>query len=235
MTSVTVGKANRGLQPKLGSVLTGIARCPHCSVAIPNFEQLWLGVSAIPNTSSGRFWATYRCMTCGGVILAKASLDQSGKDATLNELFPATKNAHEDIPEPARKFLQQAIETRHAPDAAAVMAGSAVDAMLKELGYEDGSVYERIRTAVADHKLTEGMGAWAHEVRLGSNRPRHADRENPHVSPKEAAQSVEFAEALGYFLFVLTKRIERGTEEAKRASEPDEGGQPPSRPYAPEP
>jgi len=106
----------------------------------------------------------------------------------------------------------------HAPDAAAVMAGSAVDAMLKELGYADGSVYARIGKAVEDHKLTEDMGKWAHEVRLGSNRPRHSDAEKPHVLPDEARQSVEFAEALGFFLFVLTMRVERGTEAAKAAS-----------------
>jgi hypothetical protein len=95
--------------------------------------------------------------------------------------------------------------------------------MLKELGYKEGSLYVRIDQAVQDHKLTESMGAWAHEVRLGSNRPRHADEERPHVEPQEAAQSVEFAEALGYFLFVLTKQIKRGTEAAKEASKPKEG------------
>jgi hypothetical protein len=51
------------------------------------------------------------------------------------------------------------------------------------------------------------MGEWAHEVRLGSNRPRHADENSPHVSDEEAKQSVEFAEALANFLFVLTARI----------------------------
>jgi hypothetical protein len=99
-----------------------------------------------------------------------------------------------------------------------MVAGSAVDAMLKELGYVEGSLYTRIDKAVDEHKLTQGMGDWAHEVRLGSNRPRHADKDRPHASPKEAEQSVEFAEALGYFLFVLNKRVERGTEAAKKAS-----------------
>lgn len=98
------------------------------------------------------------------------------------------------------------------------MAGSAVDAMLKKLGYTEGSLYARIDKAVQDHKLTQDMGDWAHEVRLGSNRPRHADAEKPHVSSTEAAQSVEFAEALGTFLFVLSTRIARGTEAAKAAS-----------------
>jgi hypothetical protein len=116
------------------------------------------------------------------------------------------------------RFCRQAFDTLQAPDAAAMVAGSAVDAMLKKLGYEEGSVYTRIDKAVADHELTEAMGRWAHEVRLGSNRPRHADNEKPHVSPEEAKQSVDFAEALGQFLFVLTAQIQRGTANAKKAS-----------------
>ena len=110
----------------------------------------------------------------------------------------------------ARNFLQQAYETLHAPDAAAVMAGSAIDAMLKHHNYTTGSLYDRIDKALADNLLTKGMADWAHEVRLGSNRPRHADKDKPSVSLAEAAQSVEFAEALGNFLFVLTARIDRG-------------------------
>ena len=64
---------------------------------------------------------------------------------------------------------------------------------------------------------------WAHEVRLGSNRPRHADKDRPHVSDEEAQQSVEFAEALGFFLFELTKRIDRGTKAAKEAGDKASG------------
>jgi Domain of unknown function (DUF4145) len=132
------------------------------------------------------------------------------------EFFPAAKAAHEDLPQTARIFLQQAYETLHAPDAAAVMAGSAVDAMLKERGYETDTLYQRIDKALADNLLTKGMADWAHEVRLGSNRPRHADKDKPNVSPAEAAQSVEFAEALGNFLFVLTARIDRGLKAAAK-------------------
>jgi hypothetical protein len=132
-------------------------------------------------------------------------------------LWPEAKTAHEDLPEPARAFLQQAFETLHAPDAAAVMAGSAVDAMLKAKGLTDGSLYTRIDQALANNLLTGGMAEWAHSVRLGSNRPRHADAERPHVSREEAKQSVDFAEALGNFLFVLTARIDRGIAAAGQA------------------
>jgi len=137
-----------------------------------------------------------------------------GNVVTFFGIFPDAKTAHEDIPEPARTFLQQAYETLHAPDAAAVMAGSAVDAMLKAHGLEAGSLYARIDEALTKNLLTKGMADWAHEIRLGSNRPRHADKEKPHVSPDEAKQSVEFAEALGNFLFVLTARVDRGLKAA---------------------
>ena len=95
------------------------------------------------------------------------------------------------------------------------MAGSAVDAMLKHFGLTEGSVYSRIDQAVSQHILTPAMGEWAHEVRLGSNRPCHADEESPHVSAHQAQQSVEFVEALGNYLFVLSSRVKKGIKEAK--------------------
>ena len=200
------------------TVLTGLSRCPHCSIAHPNMIGKATTNGPVAPAAQGwraRIWKTYCCHSCGGGVLVAS--DQAFPNA-VEQIFPSQQAAHEDIPEPARSFLQQALETLHAPDAAAVMAGSAVDAMLKYLGLTEGSLYSRIDQAVEDHTITKAMGDWAHEVRLGSNRPRHADKENPHVSAEEAKQSVQFAEALGYFLFVLTARIERGTTAAKSAS-----------------
>lgn len=85
--------------------------------------------------------------------------------------------------------------------------------MLKARGYQDGSLYARIDKAKIDALLTAGMADWAHSVRLGSNRPRHADMDSPHVSPADAKRSVDFAEALGNFLFVLTAQIEEAVNE----------------------
>ncbi|WP_036052653.1 DUF4145 domain-containing protein [Bradyrhizobium sp. URHD0069] len=207
--------------------LSGVSRCPHCSVAAPQLKQVWVTPNALfipSNPLVGRLWAAYQCTTCSDVILAKCAISRRPSVGSgfipapkVEQLFPYTKSAHADIPEPARTFLQQAYDTLHAPDAAAVMAGSAVDAMLKKHGLSHGSLYSRIDEALAANLLTKGMADWAHEVRLGSNRPRHADAEKPHVSSEEAKQSVDFAEALGNFLFVLTARITRGIEASKTA------------------
>ncbi len=86
--------------------------------------------------------------------------------------------------------------------------------MLKSLNYTEGLLCSRIDKAFEEHHLTKGMADWAHSVRLGSNRPRHSDENEPHVSVAEARRSVDFAEALGNFLFVLTAQIKRGMETA---------------------
>lgn len=190
-------------------VLHGVKRCPHCSVSNPFLVKLWSGRT--PNSYNiVTSWGAFACSKCGGLIGATSGMNTDFNPARPKDYFPKSRSAHEDVPEVARKFLQQALDVIHAPDAAAVMAGSAVDAMLKELGFVEGSVYHRIDQAREAGTLTKGMADWAHSVRLGANRPRHADANRPHTSAAEAEQSVEFAEALGNFLFVLTAKINRG-------------------------
>lgn len=200
-----------------------LARCPHCGIAGPLMDLSSHTVTKGRANGVPRVWRTYTCSTCGGAVLAEgpagAITPAANSSLPVERLFPEAKVAHEDLPEQARAYLDQAFGTMHAPDACAVMCGSAVDAMLKALGLVSGSVYERINQAVASNQLTKSMGEWAHEVRLGSNRPRHADDKHPHVSSEEAKQSVEFAEALGHFLFVLSARITKGIERAKKAAE----------------
>lgn len=192
----------------------GVDRCPHCSVATPLFLISWKDQT--PSTLDSRqFWAFGSCMRCGkGVCIGShRNYDLNYNDPA--EIYPMPKRAHEDIPQTARTFLQQAYDTLHSPDAASVMAGSAVDATLKELGYTNGSVYSRIDAALSDNIITKGMADWAHAVRLGANRPRHADLEAPHTTSTEAQNSVEFAEALANFLFVLSAKITRGISAAE--------------------
>lgn len=199
--------------------LTGVSRCPHCSIADPRLAKVWQ-VESLPRATVGpnRAWAVFACGTCGHGVLAQGhEAAQNTLLCAVERLYPAPREAHDDLPPTARTYLQQAYETLHAPDAAAVMAASAVDAMLKDLGYREGSLYQRIDKAVTDGTLTSGMAKWAHSVRLEANRPRHADDADPHLTAKDAKQSVDFAEALGSFLFVFTKRVERGIATAERS------------------
>ena len=153
-----------------------------------------------------RQWAFYVCHTCGGVVSAWAM----GPGQEVVEHFPATIPIDKEIPDRARAYLEQAQESLHAPAGSVMLAASAVDAMLKERKYIAGSLYQRIEQASADHVLTSEMAAWAHAVRLDANDQRHADHSATLPTTEEAKRVLDFARALGTYLFVLPKRIQRG-------------------------
>jgi hypothetical protein len=75
--------------------------------------------------------------------------------------------------------------------------------------------------------ITEGMAAWAHQVRLDANDPRHVDAARPHATQAEAKQTLEFAIALAEFLFVLPARVARGRRAA--SGTPADEGRPVNR------
>jgi hypothetical protein len=205
--------------------LTGIGRCPHCQVANPQMKQLWQTPHPVHPKDSpnvGHVWAVYQCTTCSQMTLVKckpsirADIRKNWPALNLQvaDIFPTHAAVQAEIPGPANRYLVQAHETLQSPDASAVMSASAIDAMLKDKGFGKGSLYERIDAAVTAHVLTEGMGKWAHAVRLEANNVRHADASNPHLTQPQAKQVLEFATALGDFIYVLTAKIEKGAENA---------------------
>ncbi len=181
-------------------------RCPHCSVANPNLRKQH---HLETNNHAGnlrRIWAIYACGTCGAIVSAWAQAH--GQE--VRDYFPKSLSVDDDIPERPKTFLKQAHESIHAPAGAVMLAASAVDAMLKLRGYTDGTLYTRIEKAAKDGVLTTEMAPWAHAVRLDANDQRHADQAANLPTTEDAVRVLEFAVALGEYLFVLPKRIERG-------------------------
>jgi hypothetical protein len=124
--------------------------------------------------------------------------------------WPESAAVSDCIPDRARSYLAQALSSIHAPAGAVMLAASSVDAMLKEKGLKDGSLYARIEKAATDHLITGEMAPWAHEVRLDANDQRHVDDNTPLPSAQDATRVIEFAKALAEFLFVLPARVTRG-------------------------
>ncbi|MEE4697396.1 DUF4145 domain-containing protein [Pseudomonas alliivorans] len=189
-----------------------LPRCPHCSVAKPNLQSIHGLSTTTDKREHYRYWVTYKCSSCGGVILAVAPYDPSREISTysITNIWPANQTVHASIPERARTFLEQAIASIHAPSGAVMLAGSSIDAMLKEKGLKEGNLYRRIESASAQHLITTEMAAWAHEIRLDANDQRHADENAALPDEAEAGKAIEFATALAQFLFVLPARVARG-------------------------
>lgn len=187
-------------------------RCPHCQVDKPSLHELWRCETKTHAGNNLRYWRTYKCSRCGGLILAASSMQDGG----VIELYPSYINIDESIPLKARSYLSQAIESLHASAGAIMLCASSVDAMLKEKGYKNDSLYNRINKAVQDHLITQEMAQWAHEVRLDANDQRHTDEESILPTEGDAKKCVDFVLALGQFLFVLPAQVQRGLTEAKK-------------------
>lgn len=216
----------------LRNPLSELPRCPQCGTAKPTLHlQAVLEKERVGNSDLWSSWIVYQCTSCRDPICFLANVPRHGDIGAMRTWFAVQSYVAgwmlpgyggedlSDWPERARKYMRQAIETLAAPDGAVMLAGSAVDSMLKEKGLTEGSVYSRIEKAVTDNLLTPAMGEWAHAVRLSSNNPRHADLDEPHATADEAKATIEFAKALGQFLFALPAKIARGKEAAEKAKE----------------
>lgn len=188
-----------------------IPRCPHCNVDSPNLFKVWQHETRTHSGENLRRWAVYSCGRCGSLVVAAAS--QFGQPVT--EIHPAPQRIDDDLPPKARAFLEQAVLSINAPAGAVMLAASSVDAMLKSSGYAEGSLYSRIEKAVADHLITAEMATWAHDVRLDANDHRHADEDAALPTTVDAQRAIDFAKALGMFMFALPARVTRGISEAK--------------------
>lgn len=186
-----------------------IPRCPHCAVANPSLGRNHHLDTHAHDGTNRRVWGVYVCGTCGGVVTAWS--DKQG--GAVRAHYPQAESVDPDIPDRPRAFLHQAQESLHAPAGAVMLAASSVDAMLKLKGYTQGTLYTRIEKAVSDHLMTPEMAAWAHAIRLDANDQRHADESATLPTGQDARRSIEFAKALGEFLFVLPTRIQRGINE----------------------
>lgn len=206
------------LKQRLGAQLTGLSNCPHCGISSPALLHCWQSQHALPRGDDGKpsVWAAYRCTTCGHVVSAKGAPGETVSNAVIVAIYPSAWQANDALPERASSYLSQARTTLASPDASVVMSASAIDAMLKDHGLRDGSLYSRIDQAVSNGTLTKGMAKWANRVRLDANSTRHADDNTPHMSIEDARRAFDFAEALGDFLYVLPSKMPPEQSEQQR-------------------
>jgi DNA-directed RNA polymerase subunit RPC12/RpoP len=187
-------------------------RCPHCNIANPNITATVQFEAQGANGGYVRIWKGYVCQSCGGAILA--SMRKGGDDIAL-QFFPETKIVEECIPERARAFLNQALETLQSPAGSIMLSASSIDAMLKDKGYKEGNLYNRIEDAAKNHLITDDMSTWAHQIRLEANDQRHADENVNLPTQEDAKRIVEFALALAEILYVLPNKVIKGIESTR--------------------
>lgn len=190
----------------------GLDRCPQCGIAVPHLE-----VQHHQLTSDGPFadrFVILSCKSCRHCTMVKATLA-----GNVIEVWPAPKQYSTDIPDKARRALQDANAALGIPSLSIVGSARAVDFMLAERGISGGkgtNLAARINEAAAQHLITPDMKAWADEVRLDANAERHADTTMGEPTKADAERCLRFAEALAEILFELPARVSRGRKPAPK-------------------
>ena len=86
-------------------------------------------------------------------------------------------------------------------DAAGSMFRSALEAALREKFPEiEGTLYQRIERAAAQHSLTPDLAEWAHQIRLDGNDAVHGGEE---FLKEDAERLQSFTELVFMYLFTL--------------------------------
>lgn len=208
------------MPPVLGPLLA-LERCPFCSLHTPKLERYADFQSMGIADKRRRHWAVYVCANCGNATLAMGETPSGVKQDTdhVKQTFPAepAEAIPEELPEKARVFLKEAVDSPNAPNAACMVIASALDEMLKAKGLTNGSLYSRIESATKGENplLTDEMRQWAHDIRLDANDQRHADTEAAHSTQEDHHRQLEFAKMLGHILYVLPARVKRGIDRAQ--------------------
>lgn len=192
-----------------------LKRCPHCGVENPHMVNT-AGFKGNSRTSD-RSWGTYACSSCDGIVLActrqlfdqiAAFYHQQPQDLAVDASFPPR----------AKAFFEQAVSSLNAPAGAVMLAASAVSAMLKEVGYSEGSLFSRLEQAADDKVISEDMVQWASWV--GLDKEEDDDEDDDELPTTQDAQRIlAFAKMLGEWLFAFPERVKQGI---KLASEPPE-------------
>ena len=212
---------------KLTDGTLSLDRCPHCRVASPLLHCSNRGFyTKDSNQDNERFWRSFVCSKCGGVVVGGGSKD----GGIITEVYPKPETLQVGIPPRPAEYLRQAIESIHAPSGAIMLCASSVDAMLKVKGLKDGSLNSRIEEAASTHLITKDMSAWAHEVRLEANDERHADGNASLPNEVDAQRCIDFTKALAMFLFVLPAMVSAGRRKAKRPKALKQQNSPPQAP-----
>jgi len=186
--------------------------CPHCGRAKPTLELKEKAIQTARHDGTYlRWWGIYMCTTCGGIVTAGGFNAGTRPEYTdILEIYPSIPTISDSIPEKPREYLRQAQNSLHVPAGAIMLSASAVDAMLKEKGYVDGSLHDRIDKAAKDHLITDEMAKWAHQIRLDANEQRHPGKDVGLPTNEDGKLTFNFAMAFADYLFVLPSKVTRG-------------------------
>lgn len=195
--------------------------CPFC-LEKGNFSLAYHAEKKKPNSAKKLNFDTYICRNCMGAVQVMWSAGEFSSG--FHGLYGYKVQPHplsgkpepsENWPEGMRRFWIQAHDslTQENWDAAAVMARSALQFVVRDKGAGSGSLKEQVKALVDNGTLQSLMGDWAHEVRLLANESAHPEAPAPSdVDPQDVRDIVNFLDYLLLYLYDLPVQIAKYRE-----------------------
>ena len=190
-----------------------VANCPYCrtrSVAftIKDLANKWYEFNKL-------YQDTFAvCGRCHRAVMATFK----GESLYLCNMAPAPPRPPEYLPKEVKDYFRQGVDNLSGNyDAAGAMFRTALETALREKlpDSKARTLFDLIKEAETQQKLTPDLAKWAHQIRLGGRDAVH--KKEP--SSKEDAQDLhDFTELVLLYLYTLPGMLERS--QARRESEP---------------
>lgn len=182
--------------------------CPHCRTK--HIAAVYMG-HFYGNSGYVSFWGCPQCQH--GFCTESDFFTESESDPLRQKTFvmypqPASPDAPDYTPtqiaEDFRAAKENLFEGR--PKPAAIMARTVLDQVMKDVGAQGRSLWEKIAFLEQEHKITPDMKEWADTVRAIGNEAVH---DYSPVAPKDAEQAVSFTEMLLTYLYTLPAKVKQ--------------------------
>lgn len=158
---------------------------------------------------------TLRCGSCGGYVLVMWSVNEYGGSRDLHDyrVLPwplGIRQGSKNWPETVTRFWRQAHNSLKSEnfDAAAVMARSALQAVMREQQAKKGSLQSEIDDLTAKGVLPASLKEWAYELKELGNEAAHPASNSQQVDPEDVRDVIKFLDFLLEYTYDVPKQIQ---------------------------
>jgi len=169
-----------------------------------------------PNGHKVLNFDTLKCGNCGGYVLVMWSASEHGPQQGLHDYVrvPWPKgvgDGSENWPDTVKRMWRQAHDSLNNEnyDAAAVMARSALQAVMRSQKAKGKDLYGEIEDLAAKGIIPTIIKDWAHEVRQLAKPAAHPDEDEDETSSEDAEDIVKFLDYLLEYTYDVPARIKK--------------------------
>jgi len=186
-----------------------IQKCPHCNVDKPSMVAFSQGPTSNYSGTDSRFWRTYYCKRCGGVVTAASRKD----GGIIFEMYPSGGKETFDfarLPKEVAEDFREALAcySIFCFNAFAAMTRRTVQSMCTDLGAEGkNKVLKQLKDAkaMAEGEIDEDTFEVLQQIIIAGHNGAHPHL--PKLSPERAAILLELMKSVLDQIYVRKEKL----------------------------